>query len=78
MTHPVVHAYRRQQLELWIERAIAVLDALDGDADFEAGADLERDETEIISDLPRVGRRQAFKPGSAARSTTPPRRSNAP
>jgi hypothetical protein len=52
MTHPVIQAYRRQQLELWIERAIALLDALDGDAELEAGADLERDETEIISDLP--------------------------
>lgn len=52
MTHPVIHAYRRQQLELWIERAIALLDDLDGDADLEAGADRERDETEIISDLP--------------------------
>jgi len=55
MTHPVIHAYRRQQLELWIERAIALLDAMDGDADLEAGADLERDETEIISDLPGLG-----------------------
>ncbi|WEK51579.1 MAG: hypothetical protein P0Y66_06205 [Candidatus Kaistia colombiensis] len=54
MTHPVIHAYRRQQLELWIERAIALLDTLDGDADQEAGADLERDETEIVSDLPRL------------------------
>jgi hypothetical protein len=53
MTHPVIHSYRRQQLELWIERAIALLDTLDGDADLEAGADLERDETEIIADLPR-------------------------
>lgn len=44
-------AYRRQQLELWIEQAIALLDALDVDTDLEAGADLERDETEVISDL---------------------------
>jgi len=56
MTHPVILAYRRQQLEQWIERAIALLDALDGDADLEAGADLERDETEIISDLPPAAR----------------------
>jgi len=56
MTHPVIHAYRRQQLELWIERAIGLLDAIDGDPDQEAGADLERDETEIISDLPSAVR----------------------
>ena len=55
MTHPVIHAYRRQQLEQWIERAIALLDAMDGDPDLEAGADLERDETEITSDLPGLG-----------------------
>lgn len=44
MAHPIIRAYRRQQLEEWIERAIAVLDALDGDTDLED--DTEHDEAE--------------------------------
>lgn len=62
MTHPVIHAYRRQQLEQWIERAIALLDSLDGDPDLEDGGDREHDKTEIISDSPAfIGRgRQAM------------------
>lgn len=44
MAHPVIRAYRRQQLEEWIERAIAVLDVLDGDTDLED--DAEHDEAE--------------------------------
>jgi hypothetical protein len=52
MAHPTIVAFRRRLLEDWIERAIALLDELDGDADLETGADDERDETEIISDLP--------------------------
>lgn len=46
MTHPAIHAYRRHQLEQWIERAIALLDALDGSPDLEDGADIERDDAE--------------------------------
>jgi hypothetical protein len=65
MTHPVIHAYRRQQLELWIERAIALLDDMDGDPDFENGADHERDETEIISDS--AGHGMVSLRGKAAR-----------
>ncbi|MCX5581508.1 hypothetical protein [Kaistia terrae] len=64
MTHHVIHAYRRQQLELWIERAIALLDELDGDTDLEAGADHERDETEIISDLTGLAQRQFVGTGA--------------
>jgi hypothetical protein len=44
MAHPLISAYRRQQLEEWIERAIAILDALDGDTDLED--DVEHDEAE--------------------------------
>jgi hypothetical protein len=39
-------AIRRQELERWIDRAIAILDDLDGDADFEPETDLECDERE--------------------------------
>jgi hypothetical protein len=35
MTQPVIHTYRRQQLELWIEHAIALLDEMDGATDLE-------------------------------------------
>ncbi|WEK51153.1 MAG: hypothetical protein P0Y66_03725 [Candidatus Kaistia colombiensis] len=42
-----------------------MLDGLDGDADLEAGADLECDETEIISDLARfAGSRRGRARGS--------------
>lgn len=63
MAHPTIVAFRRRLLEDWIERAIALLDELDGDADFEAGADLERDETETISDLPSRVRLQRWPEG---------------
>lgn len=49
MAHPTIVAFRRRLLEDWIERAIALLDELDGDADLETGADDERDESEMIS-----------------------------
>lgn len=44
MTHPLIRAHRRQLLEEWIERAIAILDTLDGDTDLED--DAEHDEAE--------------------------------
>lgn len=54
MVHPIIRAYRRQQLEEWIERAIAILDTLDGDTDLED--DTEHDEAEDDApDLMRGG-----------------------
>jgi hypothetical protein len=44
MAHPIIPAHRRQLLEDWIERAIALLDALDGDTELED--DTEHDEAE--------------------------------
>lgn len=44
MAHPIIRASRRQQLEEWVELAIALLDALDGDTDLED--DTEHDEAE--------------------------------
>ena len=32
---PVIYRYRRRSLEQWIDRAIALLDQLDGDPDLE-------------------------------------------
>lgn len=50
MTHPIILAHRRQQLEQWIERAIAILDLMDGDTDIED--DTEHDEAEAEADAP--------------------------
>lgn len=41
---PAILTFRRQQLEAWIETAIALFDAMDGDAD------LEDDEIEDIDE----------------------------
>ncbi len=39
MTSPAISRLRRLMLEQWIEEAIALLDQIDGDADFEDGDD---------------------------------------
>ena len=41
MPGPCVAALRRAYLEAWIERAIVLLDDIDGDPDLEDGADAE-------------------------------------
>lgn len=42
---PVMLAFRRRELERWVEEAIALLDALDGDPDRE---DDEREDDERL------------------------------
>jgi hypothetical protein len=42
---PAIVAYRRRELERWIEQAIALLDTMDGDADLEDDA-LDHDDGE--------------------------------
>lgn len=32
---PAIYSYRRRTLEQWIDRAIALLDQIDGDPDYE-------------------------------------------
>jgi len=61
MTHPIIRAHRRQQLEQWIERAIAILDLMDGDTDIED--DTEHDEAE--ADAPGL-----IRGGSRGRTMT--------
>jgi hypothetical protein len=55
MAHPIIRAYRRQQLEEWIERAIAVLDALDGDTDLEDDTEFDQAEDDAPGLIPCGG-----------------------
>lgn len=45
MTAAVITSFRRAMLERWIEYAIALLDQMDGDPDYE-GDDREADDAE--------------------------------
>lgn len=47
MTRPAVLPNRRQQLEDAVERALAALDALDGDPDLEADCDDDWDRSDL-------------------------------
>lgn len=46
MSSPAINRQRRLFLEQWIEEAIALLDQIDGDADFEDADDDFSDERE--------------------------------
>jgi hypothetical protein len=43
MSSPAVHRLRRLTLEKWIEDAIALLDTIDGDPDFEDDREYEEE-----------------------------------
>lgn len=49
MKSPAIFAYRRHELECWIEKAIALLDQMDGDPDIE---DDEREADAAERDMP--------------------------
>ena len=50
MPSRAVVQFRRTWLEQWIEHAIALLDQMDGDPDFEDGGDAEPEETDQNGD----------------------------
>lgn len=49
MSSPAINRLRRLFLEQWIDEAIALLDQIDGDADFEDTAEDFSDEGETLS-----------------------------
>ena len=52
MNSPAIHRLRRLFLEQWIDEAIALLDQIDGDADFEDTDEDFVDERENFGKVP--------------------------